>query len=69
MYRSNETLRKYPWTAIFYGRALLRDGQKLIARWCNGNTPAFGAVVPGSNPGWAVLPSVGGQQNDRNSVI
>ena len=23
------------------------------ARWCNGNTPAFGADVLGSNPSWA----------------
>lgn len=22
-----------------------------IPRWCNGNTPVFGAVIPGSSPG------------------
>jgi hypothetical protein len=27
-----------------------RDTDKLFARWCNGNTEAFGAFIHGSNP-------------------
>lgn|GEM_PF-726960 len=29
----------------------MRRALQGIPRWCNGNTPVFGAVIPGSSPG------------------